>query len=62
MADLKQILEQNVREAAPELYEKLDGSRVRCYACGHACPISDGQAGVCKVRFNRGGALHAPWG
>jgi pyruvate formate lyase activating enzyme len=62
MADLKQILENNVREAAPELYKKLDGSRVRCLACGHCCPISDGQAGVCKVRFNRGGTLCAPWG
>ncbi|HSM86404.1 MAG TPA: AmmeMemoRadiSam system radical SAM enzyme [Candidatus Limnocylindrales bacterium] len=62
MADLKQILEQNVREAAPGLYEKLDRNRVRCYACGHRCPISDGQAGVCKVRFNRGGTLLAPWG
>jgi pyruvate formate lyase activating enzyme len=62
MADLKQILEQNVRPAAPELSEKLDRNRVRCYACGHGCPISDGQAGVCKVRFNRGGTLYAPWG
>ncbi len=32
---LKQILDQRVREAAPELYEKLDRNRVRCYACGH---------------------------
>ncbi|MBZ5534014.1 MAG: AmmeMemoRadiSam system radical SAM enzyme [Acidobacteriia bacterium] len=62
MADLKQILEKNVREAAPELSQKLDGNRVRCYSCGHCCPISDGQAGVCKVRFNRGGILYAPWG
>ena len=62
MADLKQILEQNVREAAPELCEKLDRNRVRCFACGHCCPISEGQAGVCKVRFNRGGSLYAPWG
>jgi pyruvate formate lyase activating enzyme len=62
MADLKQILERKVREAAPELYGKLDRNRVRCYACGHCCPISEGQAGVCKVRFNRGGSLYAPWG
>jgi len=62
MANLKQTLEQNVREAAPELYEKLDGNRVRCYACGHCCPIADGQAGVCKVRLNRAGTLYAPWG
>lgn len=62
MADLKQILQENVREAAPELCEKLDRNRVRCYSCGHRCPIADGQAGVCKVRFNRGGVLYAPWG
>ncbi|MGH9669925.1 MAG: AmmeMemoRadiSam system radical SAM enzyme, partial [Terriglobales bacterium] len=35
---------------------------VRCYACGHECPIPDGQVGVCKVRFNRGGKLYVPWG
>lgn len=61
MADLKQILKRNTREAAPELVEKLDRNRVRCYACGHRCPIAEGQAGVCKVRFNRGGTLYAPW-
>lgn len=62
MVNLRQILETNVCEAAPELSEKLDRNRVRCYSCGHRCPISDGQAGVCKVRFNRGGTLYAPWG
>ncbi len=60
MATLQQVLSDNTREA--ELYEKLDRSRVRCYACGHACPIAEGQSGVCKVRFNRGGVLFAPWG
>ena len=45
-----------------ELYEALEGHRVRCYACGHACPIPTGFAGVCKVRFNRGGKLFVPWG
>jgi pyruvate formate lyase activating enzyme len=62
MASLKEVLNQNVREAAPELSEKLDRNRVRCFACGHCCPIADGQAGVCKVRFNQGGTLHVPWG
>jgi pyruvate formate lyase activating enzyme len=62
MADLKQILEEHVREAAPELHEKLDRNRVRCCSCGHRCPVADGQAGVCKVRFNRGGILYVPWG
>jgi pyruvate formate lyase activating enzyme len=45
-----------------ELYEALDGDRVRCHACGHCCPISSGFAGVCKVRFNRGGKLMVPYG
>jgi len=31
-------------------------------ACGHRCPILDGQSGVCKVRFHRGGKLYVPWG
>jgi pyruvate formate lyase activating enzyme len=35
---------------------------VRCFACGHCCPIPDGQPGVCKVRFNQGGTLYAPFG
>jgi pyruvate formate lyase activating enzyme len=35
---------------------------VRCYACGHCCPIPEGQPGVCKVRFNHGGTLYVPWG
>jgi pyruvate formate lyase activating enzyme len=63
MATLKQVLDQKVREAAPELYEKLDDrNRIRCYSCGHECPIPDGQAGVCKVRYNQGGTLYVPWG
>ncbi len=62
MTALKEILEKHVSEAAQGLYEKLDRKRVRCYACGHCCPIADGQAGVCKVRWNRGGTLYAPWG
>jgi pyruvate formate lyase activating enzyme len=57
---LRNLLEQNVREG--DLYEKLDRGRVHCYACGHCCPISEGQLGVCKVRFNRGGKLYVPWG
>jgi pyruvate formate lyase activating enzyme len=52
----------HVREADSGLWDKLDNNRVRCYACGHCCPIPDGQPGVCKVRFNRGGTLYVPWG
>src|SRR2546427_2056379 len=60
MPTVRDIVYENVREG--ELYEKLDRNRVRCYACGHCCPIPDGQAGVCKVRYNRGGTLFVPWG
>src|SRR5579863_8386359 len=57
---LREIVDQRVREG--DLYDKLDRNRVRCYACGHCCPIPDGQPGVCKVRYNRGGKLYVPWG
>ena len=60
MATLRDIVYEQVREG--ELYEKLDRNRVRCFACGHCCPIPDGQPGVCKVRYNRGGTLYVPWG
>jgi pyruvate formate lyase activating enzyme len=59
---LRTILDERVREAEPLLYERLDNSRVRCFSCGHCCPIPEGQAGVCKVRYNRGGTLYVPWG
>ena len=62
MSTLRTILDERVREADSRLYEKLDKNRVRCFACGHCCPIPEGQPGVCKVRYNRGGTLYAPWG
>jgi pyruvate formate lyase activating enzyme len=60
MPTLREVVDQHVREG--ELYEPLDRGRVRCFACGHCCPIPEGQPGVCKVRFNRGGKLYVPWG
>ena len=60
MGTLADQLQSRVREG--ELYQPLDGNRIRCYACGHACPIPAGFAGVCKVRFNRAGRLYVPWG
>jgi pyruvate formate lyase activating enzyme len=59
---LRTLLDERVREADPGLYEKLAKDRVRCFACGHCCPIPEGQPGVCKVRYNRGGTLYVPWG
>lgn len=60
MPTLRDIVDQHVKEG--DLYEKSDRNRVRCYACGHCCPIPEGQPGVCKVRFNRDGKLYVPWG
>jgi pyruvate formate lyase activating enzyme len=57
---LKDVLEAHVRPG--ELYEPIERGRLHCYACGHNCPIPEGAAGVCKVRFNRGGTLYVPWG
>ena len=44
------------------LYERLPEQVVRCFACGHNCLIRPGRRGICKVRFNSGGALRVPWG
>jgi pyruvate formate lyase activating enzyme len=57
---LAEELEQRTREG--ELYERYNGDWTRCFACGHRCPIPNGGAGVCKVRFNRDGRLLVPWG
>lgn len=60
MPTLAEVLAEQAREGV--LWEALDRSRIRCYACGHRCPIPEGHPGVCQVRFNRGGKLYVPWG
>ena len=60
MPPLNDLLSSHTREG--DLWERIDDARIRCYACGHECPIPDGAAGVCKVRFNAGGRLRVPWG
>ena len=62
MQTLRDVLDRRVREADPGLVEDLGNQRIRCFSCGHCCPIPEGQPGVCKVRFNRGGKLFVPWG
>ncbi|MBI3287721.1 MAG: AmmeMemoRadiSam system radical SAM enzyme [Chloroflexi bacterium] len=57
---LAEILDE--RSVPGELYERLPDNKVRCYACGHRCLIFDGQRGICKVRYNRGGSLYVPHG
>jgi pyruvate formate lyase activating enzyme len=60
MTTLAETLARDTREG--ELYDVLPDGRLRCYACGHCCPLPDGAIGVCKVRFNQGGHLRVPWG
>jgi pyruvate formate lyase activating enzyme len=60
MSSLAEVLGRETRVG--ELYETLPDGRLRCYACGHCCPLPEGAVGVCKVRFNRGGRLLVPWG
>ena len=60
MSSLAEVLARETREG--ELYDVLPDGRLRCYACGHCCPLPEGAIGVCKVRFNEGGRLFVPWG
>src|SRR5712672_1200744 len=60
MSSLRDILNQHVREGG--LWEPIERNRIRCFACGHCCPIAEGQMGVCKVRYNQSGMLYVPWG
>ena len=60
MPPLADVLAEHVREGG--FWEPLENKRIRCFACGHRCPIPEGQPGVCKVRLNRDGKLYVPWG
>lgn len=61
---MTETLEQRLRRltAPAELSEPADGGALRCLACSHRCRIAPGRSGVCRVRFNEGGRLMAPWG
>jgi len=57
---LKEVLQTYTIEG--ELYDKLEGGRVRCFACGHRCVILPGLDGICRVRYNEDGRLMVPSG
>ncbi len=57
---LNELLKERTREGV--LYEKLEGGKVRCFACGHRCVIPEGRHGICLVRFNAAGTLKVPHG
>lgn len=59
---LDERLKARTAAAAGQLVESLENGRVRCLACGHRCVILDGLDGICRVRFNRDGALRVPRG
>jgi pyruvate formate lyase activating enzyme len=41
------------------VYEKLDGTDLRCHLCNHNCLIRNGQKGICAVRENNEGMLYS---
>jgi pyruvate formate lyase activating enzyme len=57
---LKNVLKEYTIEG--EIYDRVEGDRVRCYACGHRCLILPGLDGICRVRYNEGGRLMVPAG
>jgi len=61
-SSLKEILYDATMPSAPELVLPEKDGAVRCVACGHRCLIRDGKAGICRVRFNKGGELRVPGG
>ena len=44
------------------LVRPLPDDWLQCVACGHACKIPPGKAGICRVRFNDAGTLRVPAG
>jgi len=45
-----------------ELVRPGEDGLLLCTACGHACRLVEGEAGVCQVRFRDGDTLRVPWG
>lgn len=59
-APLVQMLD--ARSRPGDLVRSESDGAVRCVACGHRCLVRPGRRGICKVRFNRDGALRVPAG
>lgn len=59
---LEDVLRMHTAPANPALVRDEGEGRVRCLACGHACLISPGRSGVCRVRSNVEGELCVPFG
>jgi pyruvate formate lyase activating enzyme len=57
-----EVLARRTIAAAAELVEQLPDGRLKCFSCGHRCPIPEGREGVCRVRYNEAGVLRVPWG
>ncbi len=38
-------------------YNSLNNGDVQCNLCPHRCKLTDGKAGICRVRINKGGKL-----
>lgn len=41
------------------LYQKLDNNKVQCRNCAYYCIVLPGKRGICGVRENKAGTLHA---
>ncbi len=62
MTTLRDLLTRFTSPSAPELERRLPDGRIQCLACGHACKIPEGRAGVCGVRRVEAGRLLRPRG
>ncbi len=41
-----------------DLWEELEGKKVRCHVCAHHCVIQEGKRGICRTRENEDGVLY----
>ena len=45
-----------------DLYEPLEGNRIRCVACGHRCPIPPGKAAFARSASIAAASCYVPYG